>query len=105
MFSGPMHCIYLSSYDKLECIQGITFPLAVYGGIDTYSRKVLFLRVGGSNLDQDVVGCFWLDYLCENKACPRFLAIDNEAEMDVICGLHKAVKKRLIESDGSGGLY
>ena len=104
MFSGPMHCIYVSGYDKLEGIQRNTYPLTVYGGIDTYSRKVLFLRIGESNRDQDVVGYYWLDYLCENKVCPRFLAIDNGAQMDVICGLHKTVKQRLIDTDGTGGL-
>ena len=42
---GPLWVVSLDGHDKLCGCQNSTFPLGVYAGIDTFSRKILFLFV------------------------------------------------------------
>ena len=41
--------LYLQGHEKLGGYQNLTFPLGIYGCLDTYSRKMLFLYVSLSN--------------------------------------------------------
>ena len=40
---GPLNAVSLDGHDKLCGYQNWTFPLGVYGYLDTDSRKILFL--------------------------------------------------------------
>ena len=46
---GSLSLVSLNGQEKLCGYQNWTFPLGVYGCIDKFSRKVLFLRVCFSN--------------------------------------------------------
>ena len=46
----------MDGHDKLMGYQNRTFPLAVYGSIDTASRKLLWLRVWVTNSDPKLIG-------------------------------------------------
>ena len=46
---GPLWVASLDEHDKVCGFQNSTFPLGVYGCIDTFSRKILFLFVCHSN--------------------------------------------------------
>ena len=48
---GPLWVVSLDGHDKLCGYQNSTFPLGVYGCIDTFSRKILYLFVCYSNSD------------------------------------------------------
>ena len=48
---GPGWTYSLDGHDKLMGFQNNTFPLAIYGCLDTFSRKIIFLKVWMSNSD------------------------------------------------------
>jgi len=52
-----------------------SFPLAVYGCIDTGSCKLLLLRVWVTNSNPKVVGRWYLEYLYESRVTPSILRL------------------------------
>jgi len=48
---GPNWVHSLDGHDKMMGYQNNTFPIAVYGSIDTCSRKIVWLKVWSSNSD------------------------------------------------------
>ena len=52
---GPNWVVSLDGHDKLMGFQKNTFPLAIYGCIDTASRKI-FLKIWTSNSNPIFVG-------------------------------------------------
>ena len=72
---GPLWVISLDGHDKLCGYQNSTFPLGVYGCIDTFSRKILFLFVCYSNSSPIIVGKKYMEYLYRTEVLPRFLRI------------------------------
>lgn len=53
---GVIWRVSLDGHDTLCGYRNSTFPLGVYGGIDTFSYKVLFLFVRYSNSNPIIVG-------------------------------------------------
>ena len=45
----------MDGHDKLMGYQNSTFPLAIYGCIDTASRKILWLRVWNTNSKPEII--------------------------------------------------
>lgn len=62
--------------------QSSTFPIGVYGCMDTFSRKILFLFVCYSKSNPLLVGKKYLEYLHRSQMLPRFLRIDKGTETD-----------------------
>ena len=79
--SGGSDWLYsLDGHDKLMGFQNWTFPIAIYGCLDTFSRKVLYLFVWNSNSDPVLIAnCYWR-YICKTKKIPNFLRIDKGTE-------------------------
>jgi hypothetical protein len=44
-----------------------TFPLAVYGLLDVFSGKVLFLKLWTSNSNPKLIGRWYLEHLTKTK--------------------------------------
>ena len=61
-----------------------TFPLAIYGCLDTASRKLLFLKIGPGNSDPMVVGFWYLEFLYETKRIASKIRIDKGTETDQV---------------------
>lgn len=57
----------LDGHDKLCGYQKAMFPLCIYGGQDTYSSRINFLRIWTSNNNPKIIGRFYLDYLYESR--------------------------------------
>ena len=57
----------LDGHDKLCGYQKSMFPLCIYGGKDTYSSRINFLRISTSNNNPKIIGRFYLDYLYESR--------------------------------------
>ena len=53
---GPNWVVSLDGHDKLMSFQKSTFPLAIYGCLDTNSRKILFLKVWIPTVIQFLLG-------------------------------------------------
>ena len=57
----------LDGHDKLVGYQNSTFPLAIYGRIDTASGKILWLKTWVTNSDPQRIGYWYLEYLYETR--------------------------------------
>ena len=64
----------LDGHDKLSGYQKSTFPLHIYGGMDTFSGRMHFLRVWTTNNDPNVIGRFYYEYLSESKGICAFFS-------------------------------
>ena len=85
---GPLWLASLDGHDKLCGYQNWTFPLCIYGCLDTFSRKILYLFVSRSNSDPMIVGKKYLEYLTEHRVMPRFLRLDKGTETGKMSTLH-----------------
>ena len=63
---GPNFVHSLDGHEKLVGYQNSTFPLAIYGRIDT-SRKILWLKIWVTNSDSQRIGYWYLEYLSETR--------------------------------------
>ena len=57
----------LDGHDKFCGYQKAMFSLCIYGGQDTYSSRINFLRIWTSNNNPKIIGRFYLDYLYESR--------------------------------------
>eukprot|EP00111_Clytia_hemisphaerica_P020862 TCONS_00061539-protein len=78
---GPGWTYPLDGHDKLMGFQNSTFPVAIYGCLDTFSRKIIFLRVWTSNSDPNLIGRFYMEYLLDSKEIPTYLRVDRGTEI------------------------
>jgi len=70
-----------------------SFPLAVYGCIDTGSCKLLLLRVWVTNSNPKVVGRWYLEYLYESRVTPSILRLDKGTETVIITTMHEFLRQ------------
>ena len=92
---GPLWLVSLDGHDKLCGYQNWTFPLGVYGCLDTFSRKILFLFVCFSNSDPNVIGKRYMKYLVETDMLPRYLRLDKGIETGKMCTIHAYLVDKL----------
>ena len=64
---GSNWILSLDGHDKLCGFQNATFPLCIYGGLDTFSGRMQFLRISTSNSNPKIVGRYYLEYLYESR--------------------------------------
>ena len=90
---GPnwVHSVY--GHNKLMGFQNDTFPLAIYGSIDTARRKLLWLRVWTNNREPRLIGRWYLEYLYENKVIPSYLRMDRGTETGVMATMHAFLRQ------------
>ena len=77
---GPMYVLSLDGHDKMYGYQKWTYPIGIYGCLDTFSRKVLYLHVVPSNSDPNVIGNMYLSYLRQSLSLPNYLRVDRGTE-------------------------
>jgi hypothetical protein len=58
----------LDGHDKLCGFQKSMFPRCIYGGQDTFSGRINFLRIWTTNNKPEVIGRFYFDYLSESHS-------------------------------------
>ena len=85
---GPNWVHSLDCHDKLMGFQNNTFPIAVYGCLDTCSQKVLWINVWSSNSHPKLIGCFYFDYLYEHRTIASKLRLDKGTETDIMATMH-----------------
>ena len=81
----------LDGHDKLMEYQNSTFPLAIYGCIDTASRKLLWLKVWVSNSDPK----WYLEYLYETRLMAAMLRVDKGTETGVMATMHSFLRETM----------
>jgi len=85
---GPMWTVSVDGHDKLCGYQNHTFPLAVYGCIDTFSRKVLYLSVLHTNSNPLVIGKTYLSFIYKSLQLPKFVRMDRGTETGKLASIH-----------------
>ena len=85
---GPNWAVSLDGHNKLICFHKSTFPLAIYGYIDTASRKILFLKVWTFNSNPIFVGRWYFEYLYKSKILPNYIRIDKGTETANFSAMH-----------------
>ena len=73
--------------------QNSTYPLAIYGCVDTASRKLLWLKIWTSNSDPQLIGRWYFDYLFENKTLAAFLRVDRGTETGTMAVMHAFLRR------------
>ncbi|CAG2247999.1 unnamed protein product [Mytilus edulis] len=77
--NGPSFCIHVDGYDKLK-----PFGISVHGGIDGFSRKILWLKATSSNKNPRIVAGHFLEYLKTSKRVPRVVRMDAGTENVIV---------------------
>ena len=89
----------LDGHDKLMGYQNSTFPLAVYGCMDTASRKLLWLKVWVSNHDPKLIGRWYLEHLYETKIISAMLRVDKGTETGTMATMHAFLRRHHNDMD------
>ena len=85
---GPNFVHSVDGHDKLMGYQNSTYPLAMYGCIDTASRKLSWLRIWVANSDPQVIGRWYPEYLYETRTMASYLRIDRGTETGTLATMH-----------------
>ena len=72
---GPFHVFHIDGHDKLK-----KWGFALHGGIDGFSRIVLWLNVSTTNNDPLVVANYFLQCVTRYKMAPKRLRFDRGNE-------------------------
>ena len=91
--AGPNHVWHIDGYDKLK-----SFGFAIHGGIDGFSRKILWLQVGKTNNDPRVTASYFIDCVDDLKVIPRVIRADRGSENVVIGGIQRYMRKNHTDS-------
>ena len=78
----------LDCHDKLIGFQNNTFPIAIYGCLDTASRKLLWLKMWVSNNKPELIGRWYLEYLYESRVIASYLRLDKGTETGIMATIH-----------------
>ncbi len=78
--NGPNWDHSLDGHDKLMGYQNSTFPIAIYGCLDTASRKLLWLRVWTSNSNPLMIGRWYVEHLLETCVMSAMMRLDRGTE-------------------------
>ena len=79
---GPNFCWHIDGYDKLK-----PFGFSVHGGIDGFSRKILWLELQRSNKNPKVIAQYFLDYIEAAGGCPTRVYADRGTENGLVAGM------------------
>ena len=91
----------MDGHDKLMGYQNSMFPLAVYGAIDTASRKILWLKIWISNSSPKRIGLWYLEQLYETKTIPSMICVDKGTESGVMATTHAYLRQNHGDMDAA----
>ena len=90
---GPNWLWSLDGHDKMMGFQASTFPLAIYGCQDTFSRKIIFLKVWTSNSDPLLIASFFMEHISETGVIPKYLRLDKGTETGLMASIHAYLRR------------
>ena len=85
---GPNWVHSLDGNNKLMGYQNSTFPIAMYGCIDTASRNVLWIHFWTNNSDPQLVGHCYMQYVLKTKMMAVMLRVDRGTETATLATIH-----------------
>lgn len=84
---GPNHIWHCDGYDKLK-----PFGICIHGAIDGWSRKLIWLNVGRTNNDPNVICTYYMNSLRKLKFVPRILRVDAGTENVMMADVHTLMR-------------
>ena len=90
---GPNWVHSLDGRDKLMGYQNSPFPVAIYGCLDTASRKLLWLRVWNRNCDPKLIGRWYLEHIMETKVMSAMIRVDKGTETGTMATIHAFLRR------------
>lgn len=90
---GPNWVHSLNGHDKLMGFQNSTFLLAIYGCLDTASRKLLWFRVWNENCDPQLIACWYLEHVVETKVIAAMIRVDKGTETGTMATIHAFLRR------------
>ena len=69
--AGPNHIWHCDGYDKIK-----PFGFAIHGSIDGWSRKLIWLKVAGTNNDSRVICHYFIEAIRTHGKLPRIVRTD-----------------------------
>jgi hypothetical protein len=83
----------MDGHDKMMGCQNSTFPLAIYGPIDTASRKILWLKIWTSNSCPKRIGSRYLEHLHETCQIASMITVDKGTETGMMVTMHSYLRQ------------
>ena len=68
--------------------QNNTFPIAIYGAINTASRKLLWFKVWVTNRILELVARWYSEFIYKTRVIPNYMRIDKDSETGTITTMH-----------------
>ena len=95
--AGPNWVMSLNGHDKLMGLQNNTFPIAIYGAIDTASRKLLWIKVWVTNRIPELVARWYFEFLYETRVMPNYIGIDKDSETGTLATMHCFLRRQHLD--------
>ena len=95
--NGPNFIWHIDGHDKLK-----PYRFSIHGCIDGYSRTLIWLEVGPTNKNLEVVAKYYLDSIRQVGGIPRKIGSDDGRENCVIEAIHTFLRSR--DNDEPAGL-
>ena len=92
---GPNHVWHIDGYDKLK-----PFGFCIHGGIDGYSRRLMWLEVGPSNNNPGIIAHYYIECVEQMGGTARIIRADCGTENVRVAGL-----QRFFNNDNDSFLY
>lgn len=90
---GPGYVWHIDGHDKIK-----PYGFSIHGCIDGFSRKLIWLEVGPTNKEPDVIARYYLNAV-SLYGCPWILKADNGTEHSTIEPLHIALRSLDTDED------
>ena len=73
--------------------------MAIYGCLDTASRKLVWIKVWDSNSSPYLIARWYFDYLYESKLLPHYVRLDKGTETGVLATMHAYLRRQQCDID------
>ena len=93
---GPIFIWHIDGYDKLQ-----PFGFSIHGGIDGFSRKILWLEVGHTNKNPKVIAHYFVNCVQQVGGLPRIVRADAGTENVNVSGIQRFLRRN--DEDSFGG--
>lgn len=97
---GPNFVWHIDGYDKLK-----PYGFCVHGGIDGFSRRLIWLEVGTTNNNPEVITKFYLDAVKQVGGLPRKVRSDDGTENSMVAAVHTFLRSSHSDEDAGLGCF
>lgn len=97
---GPNFVWHIDGYDKLK-----PYGFCVHGGIDGFSRRLIWLEVGPTNKNPEVIAKFYLDAVKQVGGLPRKIRSDDGTENSMVEAIHTFLRSSQSDEDAGVGCF